>query len=269
MNLTLRKFLNKTKYEHLSVAMPKITEFYNIREHSATKKAPNAFGEADFPAQIVKSAPTPRAVERFDAKAARAAAGPGPPPRPLREWCKVRGLLLCANAACARNGLFVDRDHNAALNILCAFRAADLGLELAPHMRRTPEARAAHKAAAAEAGPTAPHLLRPPLDGGRAADVEGGGWGRHEARDARGRAAAGGAVPAHAHGARAPSFAEQPRRHEGAPRRGGRRARPTPLSPALPLRGSLLVQRESLEARERESRGRVKVSRRRISRVLP
>jgi hypothetical protein len=38
----------------------------------------------------------------------------------------------------------------------------------------------------------------------RAADVEGGGWGRHEARDARGRAAApgltaaGGAVPAHA-----------------------------------------------------------------------
>ncbi len=54
MNLTLRKFLNKTKYEHLSVAMPKITEFYNNREHSATKKAPNAFGEADFPAQIVK-----------------------------------------------------------------------------------------------------------------------------------------------------------------------------------------------------------------------
>jgi hypothetical protein len=54
VNLTLRKFLNKTKYEHLSVAMPKITEFYNNREHSATKKAPNAFGDADFPAQIVK-----------------------------------------------------------------------------------------------------------------------------------------------------------------------------------------------------------------------
>jgi hypothetical protein len=34
--------------------MPKITEFYNNREHSATKLAPNAFGEADFPAQIVK-----------------------------------------------------------------------------------------------------------------------------------------------------------------------------------------------------------------------
>ncbi len=54
MNLTLRKFLNKTKYEHLSVAMPKITEFYNNREHSATKKAPNEFGKADFPAQVVK-----------------------------------------------------------------------------------------------------------------------------------------------------------------------------------------------------------------------
>jgi hypothetical protein len=44
VNLTLRKFLNKTKYEHLSTAMPKITEFYNNREHSATKKAPNALG---------------------------------------------------------------------------------------------------------------------------------------------------------------------------------------------------------------------------------
>jgi hypothetical protein len=54
VNLTLRKFLNNTKYEHLSTAMPKITEFYNNREHSATKLAPNDFKEADFAPQIVK-----------------------------------------------------------------------------------------------------------------------------------------------------------------------------------------------------------------------
>ena len=55
VNLTLHKFLNKTKYEHLSAAMPKITEFYDNREHSSTKKTPNAFGEADFAPQIVKA----------------------------------------------------------------------------------------------------------------------------------------------------------------------------------------------------------------------
>jgi len=87
---------------------------------------------------------------------------------------------------------------------------------------------------------------RPPLDADPRAPQpsEAAIVGRHEARDARGRAAApgltaaGGAVPRIQNGARAPSLAEQPRRHEGAPRRGGRRARPTPLSPALPLRGS-------------------------------
>jgi hypothetical protein len=48
---------------------------------------------------------------------------------------KVRGLLRCDNWACARGGLFVDRDANAADNIGAAFEAADRGVAKPPHLR--------------------------------------------------------------------------------------------------------------------------------------
>jgi hypothetical protein len=125
--------------------------------------------------QHVHSRPTPRAIERFDAKEARAAAGSGPPPRPLREWSKVRGLMRCVNAACARGGLFVNRDRNAARNILAAF----LALPLAEHTRRDGESRAAHRIQAAAAFvrpfrlPGPPPLLPPDALAG------GSGWDVH------------------------------------------------------------------------------------------
>jgi len=53
--------------------------------------------------------------------------------------------MRCANAACARGGLFVDRDRNAARNILAAFLALDAGLPLAEHTQRDGESRAAHR----------------------------------------------------------------------------------------------------------------------------
>ena len=80
-----------------------------------------------------------RLLQRDAAKQRRADAGDGLPPRARRLWNEVRGLRRCGNKACARaSASFVDRDFNAAVNILRAFQAADRGLAPPPHMRKAP-----------------------------------------------------------------------------------------------------------------------------------
>ena len=99
----------------------------------------------------------------------------------------MRGLRRCGNAACARASTsFVDRDYNAARNILAAFLCADRGLPPPPHMRR-----AADEDERARL-PQGAFFLVPHYDApaGAAAD----GWATHVRRARAARAAAAAAA---------------------------------------------------------------------------
>ena len=90
--------------------------------------------------QLVFRDGAPRRLRERDAAKQRAfEKGDGAPPRPRAAWAEVRGLRRCGNGACSRASTsFVDRDWNAAINILAAFDALDRGERVPPHMRRKP-----------------------------------------------------------------------------------------------------------------------------------
>ena len=112
-----------------------------------------------------------------------AAAGRRPPPRPLPSYRKVRGLLRCDHVGCCYSGMFLDRDRNAARNILHAFLAVDRGADLPRHMRFASEDDERHDR-------VPPHFrLRPKKHDGEAAGVAGHG-SRAFADKAKRRAAA-------------------------------------------------------------------------------
>jgi hypothetical protein len=80
--------------------------------------------------------PSPaHAAARARIEAAREGRG-WAPMRPLSTLIDVRGLKRCPSPLCEREGAFVDRDVNAALNILRAFVQLDATGTLPEHMRR-------------------------------------------------------------------------------------------------------------------------------------
>jgi hypothetical protein len=127
--------------------------------------------------QIVKSpVPTPaHAAARARKEAQRAAAG-WEPLRPLPRLLEVRGLRRCGRGnGCAYGGAsFVDRDVNAALNILRAFVQLDAAGTLPAHMRAGVDHRMAD--AAAERGA---HVLHGNRDDPRRGVPGGDGWATH------------------------------------------------------------------------------------------